>query len=73
MVAASSMTLGGILKHLAYVEDLWFSRFLHRRDPEPPWDTVDWDADHDWDWHSAAGDAPRAALCALAGLRGPLP
>ena len=24
-VAASSMTLGGLLKHLAYVEDLWFS------------------------------------------------
>src|SRR6266496_4139366 len=25
-VAASSMTLGGLLKHLAYVEDLWCSR-----------------------------------------------
>src|SRR5271165_2500343 len=37
------MTLGGMLKHLAYVEDLWFSRFLHGRDPEPPWDTVHWD------------------------------
>ena len=24
-VGASSMTLGGLLKHLAYVEDLWFS------------------------------------------------
>ena len=57
-VAASPMTLGGMLKHLAYVEDMWFSRFLHGRDPEPPWDTVDWDADHDWDWHSAAGDTP---------------
>jgi uncharacterized damage-inducible protein DinB len=57
-VAASSMTLGGMLKHLAYVEDLWFSRFLYERDPEPPWDTVDWDADPDWDWHSAAADTP---------------
>ncbi len=28
-VAASSMTLGGMLKHLAYVEDLWCSRWLH--------------------------------------------
>jgi hypothetical protein len=28
------------------------------RDPEPPWDTVDWDADPDWDWHSAAADTP---------------
>jgi uncharacterized damage-inducible protein DinB len=57
-VAASSMTLGGLLKHLAYVEDDWFSRALHGRDPAPPWDTVDWKADHDWDWHSAAEDSP---------------
>ena len=57
-VAVSPMTLGGLLKHLAYVEDFWFSRFLYERDPEPPWDTVDWEADPDWDWHSAAADAP---------------
>src|SRR6266487_1089760 len=41
-VAASSMTLGGMLKHLAYVEDLWCSRWLHGRDRQPPFDTVDW-------------------------------
>jgi uncharacterized damage-inducible protein DinB len=56
--AASSMTLGGLLKHLTYVEDLWCSRRLHGRAPAPPWDTVDWDADLDWDWHSAAHDPP---------------
>ena len=57
-VAVSSMTLGGMLKHLAYVEDLWCSVFLYGRDPAPPWDTVDWGADRDWDWHSAAEDTP---------------
>jgi uncharacterized damage-inducible protein DinB len=57
-VGASSMTLGGMLKHLAYVEDWWWSEWLHGREPGPPWDTVDWDADPDWDWHSAAGDTP---------------
>ncbi len=57
-VAASSMTLGGMLKHLAYVEDDWFSRWLRGRDRQPPWDTVDWKADPDWDWHSAAEDSP---------------
>jgi uncharacterized damage-inducible protein DinB len=57
-VGDSSMTLGGMLKHLAYVEDLWCSRRLHGRDPAPPWDTVDWDADRDWEWHSASEDTP---------------
>jgi hypothetical protein len=23
-----------------------------------PWNTVDWDADPDWEWHTAAGDPP---------------
>jgi uncharacterized damage-inducible protein DinB len=57
-VGVSSMTLGGMLKHLACVEHSWFSRALHGQDPQPPWDTVDWKADPDWDWHSAAEDSP---------------
>ena len=57
-VGDSQMTLGGLLKHMAYVEDHWFSRALHGNDPAPPWDTVDWDADRDWEWHSAAEDSP---------------
>lgn len=57
-VASSSMTLGGMLKHLCNVEDWWFSRVLHGRDPQPPWDEVDEDVDPDWDWHSAAEDTP---------------
>jgi uncharacterized damage-inducible protein DinB len=57
-VGASSMTLGRLLKHLALVEENWFSVWLLGREPEPPWDTVDWNADPDWDWHSAADDAP---------------
>ena len=32
-VAPSSMTLGGMVKHLAYVEDSWFSQWLHGREP----------------------------------------
>ncbi len=57
-VGASSITLGRLLKHLAYVEDDWFSRWLHGRDRQPPWDTVDWKAHPDWEWHSAAEDSP---------------
>lgn len=57
-VGASSMTLGGLLKHLALVEDGYFTHRLLGRDLPPPWDTVDWDADPDWEWHSAAADTP---------------
>jgi uncharacterized damage-inducible protein DinB len=57
-VGASTMTLGGMLKHLALVERSWFSRSLHGRAVGAPWDGVDWDADNDWDWHSAAHDTP---------------
>jgi uncharacterized damage-inducible protein DinB len=57
-VGVSTITLGGLLKHLAADESSWFSRWLHGRDREPPWDTVDWEADPDWEWHSAAEDSP---------------
>ncbi|MET1004908.1 MAG: DinB family protein [Propionibacteriaceae bacterium] len=57
-VAASSMTIGGMIKHLAYVEDSWFHIRLFDAEPPAPWDAVDWDADPDWEWHSAGSDTP---------------
>jgi len=57
-VGASSMTLGGMLKHLARFEDDMSTEWLHGRDQLPPWNTVDWDTDHDWDWRTAADDTP---------------
>ncbi|ACQ78596.1 protein of unknown function DUF664 [Beutenbergia cavernae DSM 12333] len=57
-LAPSSMTLGGLLKHLAYVEDNWFSVVLLGNDDAEPWRDVDWGADRDWEWHSAALDDP---------------
>jgi uncharacterized damage-inducible protein DinB len=56
--AASAMTLGGILKHMAGVEHGWFSHDLHGREYAPPWDAVDWKADRDWEWRTAADDSP---------------
>lgn len=60
----SSMTLGGMIKHLAYVEDWWFSCIFAGQDPTPPFDQAPWDSDDDWEWHSAASDSP-AELFAL--------
>ncbi len=57
-VAASSLTLGGLLKHMAWVEDYWFARRLHGRRPSPPWDAVDWSADPDWEFTSSMQDSP---------------
>jgi len=53
----SDLTLGGMVKHLAFVEDWWFGRHL-MDDQAELWAGVDWKADPDWDWHSATEDDP---------------
>jgi Protein of unknown function (DUF664) len=57
-VGASSVTLGGLLKHLALIEDHYFTTKLLGREMGAPWDKGDWDNDPDWEWHSAADDSP---------------
>jgi len=54
----SEMTLGGMLKHLALVEHSWIRRVFRGEAYAEPWASVDWEADVDWDWHSAADDSP---------------
>ena len=62
----STMTLGGMLKHLAFVEDYWFSYIFAGNDVALAFRDVDWDADPDWDWHSAAQDRPQVLRSLLA-------
>jgi uncharacterized damage-inducible protein DinB len=57
-LAPSTMTLGGLLKHLALVENWWFSMVLMGNDDVEPWKAVDWDADPDWEWRTAKDDSP---------------
>jgi uncharacterized damage-inducible protein DinB len=59
-VGVSTMTLGGLLKHMAWVEDYWFSCRLHGNEPDAAWVDVDWTSDPDWEWNSAADDEPDA-------------
>jgi hypothetical protein len=53
----STVTLAGLAKHVSLVEDYYFSLGLGEVMPQP-WRDVDFDADPDWDWHSAADDSP---------------
>lgn len=59
-VGASTLTLGGLLKHLARAEDDMFGPKLRGTPRAAPWDT----APPDWDFTSAASDSP-ASLYAL--------
>jgi hypothetical protein len=53
-LAPSVLTLGGILYHLALVEESWLEvRWLGAARREP-WTGVDWGADPDWEFHAAA-------------------
>jgi uncharacterized damage-inducible protein DinB len=56
--AASAMTLGGLVKHVALVEADWLAVKLAGQEYGAPWDTVDFDADPDWDWRTGALDRP---------------
>ena len=61
---ASSLTLAGLLKHLALVEDHWFRVILLGLEPAELWRDIDWAADPDWEFRTAL-DEPRNELVAL--------
>ena len=56
-IGASALTLGGLLKHLAFVEDYIFTTKLSGRPVGAPWDFTEWDSE-DWPFTSAADDTP---------------
>ena len=57
----SEVTLGGLLKHLAWVEELYLQDRLAGRPSMAPFDQLDPDQDWDtWAWTTAADDAPDA-------------
>ncbi len=58
----SAVTLGGLLKHLTGVEELYFTYRLMGRRPASPWDTLDWAGDPDWAWRTAPDESPEELL-----------
>lgn len=57
-VGTSSLTLGGIIKHLSLVEEQWFVEDILGQELSEPWASIDWQADRDWDFESASADTP---------------
>ena len=63
-LAPSTMTLGGLVKHLTLVEDSWFSVVLDGNPAAEPWDSIDWDSDPDWEWHAGSTADPAELMAA---------
>jgi uncharacterized damage-inducible protein DinB len=57
-IESTSLTIGGLIKHLALVEDTWFQEVLLGASLPEPWSDAPFDTDPDWDFQSAAEDSP---------------
>src|SRR4030095_10454279 len=69
-IGASSLTLGGLLKHLAAQEDYMFTTKLDGSAVGAPWDATGWDGSNDWEFTSAADDPPEQLYELWAGAVG---
>jgi hypothetical protein len=59
-IPTSSLTLAGILYHLALVEESWMEEDFSGLPAREPWNGVDWDADPDWEFRTATTLDPAA-------------
>lgn len=57
-IGRSSLTLGGLLKHLAICEDYMFTVKMAGTAIGEPWQGTDWNVDADWEFRTAADDPP---------------
>ena len=54
----STMTLGGMVTHLAWVENWWFTEIFLGQAPPEPWASLPWKADNDAEWTVASSLTP---------------
>ena len=59
---ATDLTVGGIVKHLAWVEDRWFQERLLGAEPPEPWASAPMAEDPDWPFHSSDQDSVEALI-----------
>jgi len=57
-IPTSALTLGGLLKHLARVEDEIFAKKLSGEPMGPYWESTEWGGSDDPEFASAANDTP---------------
>src|SRR5580692_5262516 len=57
-IASSVLTLGGLLKHLARVEEQIFTTKLTGEPMGEPWDKIAWGGDDDPEFASSVHDSP---------------
>src|SRR4051812_23691320 len=57
-IGASALTIGGLLKHLAFAEDYMFTTKLRGDSPGEPWDSIGGRPSDDWSFESAKDDPP---------------
>ncbi|MDT5242628.1 MAG: hypothetical protein QOD36_4 [Mycobacterium sp.] len=56
-IGVSSLTLGGLLKHMAINEDSMFTSKLSGEPVGEPWESL-WDGIDDWEFTTAVNDSP---------------
>jgi hypothetical protein len=54
----SELTLAGLVYHLSLVEETWMEVRFSGLPDRDPWATVDWDADPNWEFRTAAALEP---------------
>jgi hypothetical protein len=57
-IPSSDLTLGGLLKHLAAVEDIQLTVKLNGGRIGEPWESTEWRGGNEWLFASAADDSP---------------
>ncbi|MEL6891002.1 MAG: DinB family protein [Actinomycetota bacterium] len=55
-VGSSNLTLAGLVKHMACVEDGWFAHRFAGQEGIEPWTSAPWDTDPDWEMTTAVDD-----------------
>jgi uncharacterized damage-inducible protein DinB len=56
----TSLTLAGLMKHMALVDYHWFGEIFAGVQLPSPFAEVDWDADPDWEFRTARDDSPES-------------